>query len=197
MGAYENNGTLTPVELVAFTAFDNTLCWSTLSESNNLGFYIETAKAASGPFSTIGFVEGAGTTTEPQNYSFPFKSEISQQLYRLKQIDFDGSFAYSSVIQVGAMPTNFNLLQNSPNPFSVPNQTTIELQLPEEQRVTLHVYDILGKHVKTLCDRIMPAGISRVYWDGQNAQGRTVSAGTYLYVLNNGKHKLCKSLTVF
>ncbi len=94
------------------------LYWGTLEEQNNRGFEIE--KMSGTNWSTIGFIEGSGTTSEPQSYSFT-DSYLSPGLYkyRLKQIQLDGSFNYSSSIEVDVgMLLEWHLSQNYPNPFN-------------------------------------------------------------------------------
>ena len=97
-----SNEFVIPVELISFSASlsKNTvyLNWATATETNNKGFEIQ-RKSKSGDFKVIGFAEGAGTTTEKQNYSFvdQFLTETIYQ-YRLKQIDFNGSYSYSNSI---------------------------------------------------------------------------------------------------
>ena len=112
-----------PVELTSFTATANgkevILNWSTATETNNSGFSIE-RKSANSDYSEIGFVPGFGTTTEPKSYSYT-DSEVSsgKYTYRLKQIDFDGSYEYSQEVEVEvSAPLEFSLEQNYPNPFN-------------------------------------------------------------------------------
>ena len=104
-GRIENNGIV--------------LSWITASELNNQGFYIEKSSDNIN-WMTIGFVQGKGTTSEKNYYSF-IDNEITSdiQYYRLKQIDFDGSFKYSQVVEVViGIPTEYSLSQNFPNPFN-------------------------------------------------------------------------------
>ncbi|MCK7525628.1 MAG: hypothetical protein MZV64_52510 [Ignavibacteriales bacterium] len=70
---------------------DVILTWNTATEVNNQGFEIQ--RKTTGEFERVGFVEGKGTTTEVQNYLFRDKDLLSgNYTYRLKQMDFDGSF---------------------------------------------------------------------------------------------------------
>lgn len=59
--------------------------------------------------------------------------------------------------------------------------TTIEYDLPEESMVTLTIYDITGREVAKLVDRMSPAGFYKAVWDGRNKRGQPVSSGVYLY----------------
>ncbi len=94
---------IVPVELLSFTASANddkvTLNWTTATETNNKGFEIQRSKKSKlkskKEWEKVGFVEGSGTTTEKQEYSFPDKNITSGKYnYRLKQIDYDGTYKY-------------------------------------------------------------------------------------------------------
>lgn len=78
-------------------------------------------------------------------------------------------------------PEAFALHQNFPNPFNP--ATTIGYALPEEGFVSLRIYDLLGKEVRTLVDDFEFAGMKSVRWDSRDDMGREVSAGLYIYRL--------------
>lgn len=184
-----------PVELASFTASVNgnnvLLNWVTVSEVNNRGFEIERASSlpagkagSTSPlqgWEKIGFVNGNGTTTEMKFYSFIDNYvDVGSYLYRLKQIDFNGTFGYSKTIEAEIVnPENYELSQNFPNPFN-PN-TVIVYHLPIIGAVTLKVFDILGNEVATLVDEYKPAGSYEVEF---NASG--LSSGIYFYKLHSG-----------
>jgi hypothetical protein len=174
-----------PVELTALTAeatrSDVTLNWSTATETNNKGFEIERAvrnNKGTFNFETAGFVQGRGSSTEKNVYSFTEKNlKVGEYNYRLKQIDFDGTFEYSPVINVAIeAPKDYALYQNYPNPFNP--ATIIEFTLPEKSEVTLEVFNMLGEKVVELINGTMDAGYQKF---NLNASGLT--SGTYVYRL--------------
>lgn len=174
-----------PVELVSFTVtpgrFGARLEWKTATETNNAGFDIERADAAAAPSSrkwvSMGFVTGAGTSSVEKCYSFTVGNrESGQAIYRLKQIDRNGDFRYSDEVEAATpvVPTQFALGQNYPNPFNP--STQIDIALPEDSRVSIVVYDIIGREAAVILDETRNAGVSTVTFDA----GRLAS-GVYLY----------------
>lgn len=112
------------VVITSFTATadneDVILNWITSEEFNNEGFEIQRRASSIQNWNSIGFVQGHGTTNQPHSYSFTDQNLIPDSYkYRLKQIDFDGSFSYSEEVQVDiALPLEWRLFQNYPNPFN-------------------------------------------------------------------------------
>lgn len=172
-----------PVEMTSFTAsvVGNAveLKWQTATETNNRGF--EIYKSVSGSsFSKIGFVAGNGTTTEVKSYSFVDRDVRAGENYgyRIKQIDFDGTFEYSKVVNVnGITPSEFSLEQNYPNPFNP--STNIAYSVPVKSDVTLEVYNLIGQKVMTLVQGSVNAGKHVVQMDGSS-----MASGIYLVKLN-------------
>jgi len=171
-----------PVELLAFTASirnsEIRLLWSTASELNNRGFEIERSVSDKDNFVTIGFVDGKGSSTEINYYSFidnPQLSGVNQLYYRLKQVDFDGTYSYSDIVNVSYdVPAEFVLNQNYPNPFNP--STRISYFVPDESFVSIKVYDFLGKEVTTLVNETKPTGSYEITFDASN-----LPSGTYFY----------------
>ncbi len=153
---------------------------------NNYGFEIDRSFDISilpdgkAGWRTIGFREGNGTTTEPQTYSYlDGNLSVGTYKYRLKQIDFDGSFEYSDIVEVEIAPSVFSLSQNYPNPFNP--STTISYQLPVNRYVTLKVYDILGNEVAALVNEQKTAGTYEIEFDATK-----LTSGVYFYSLQAG-----------
>ncbi|NBB86893.1 MAG: T9SS type A sorting domain-containing protein [Bacteroidetes bacterium] len=159
-----------PVELAAFDAqLDGTtvrLTWDTASETNNAGFRIERRQQAS-TWTSIGFIEGHGTTNEPQQYTFvdanlPF--EADSLTYRLRQVDTHGAETLSSEVEVSLpTPERLTLHSNFPNPFH--GRTTIRYELPQAAHIQLDVYDMLGRRIRTLVDARQRAGRQQVQFN--------------------------------
>ena len=193
----ENGGI--PVELINFTAdvIDDRvkLQWSTATETNNMGFEVERAPSVSPPkgetlvWERIGFVDGNGTTTETKSYSFTdCKIVLGKYSYRLKQIDFDGTFEYSNEIEVEIIHSqDFELYQNYPNPFNP--TTTIKYSIPGNDYVKLKVFSLLGEEVKTLVDDYQTRGNYVIVFDGSE-----LSNGIYLYKLETSDFSAFKKL---
>jgi hypothetical protein len=169
-----------PVELTSFTAAANNgvveLNWTTVTEINNQMFEIQ-RQTGENEFFTIGYVEGHGTTTQTQNYSYIDKSvSAGHYSYRLKQIDFDGRYEYSDVVEVEVLPTGFTLQQNYPNPFNP--STSIKYSIPEAGNIKLAVYNLIGEEVAVLVNGVVQAGQYEITFDASN-----LTSGIYLYKL--------------
>ena len=133
---------------------------------------------------TIGFIHGKGTSTEVQSYSFIDENLIpGKYSYRLKQVDFDGRFEYSNIVNVKiGSPLSFELSQNYPNPFNP--TTTINFMLPEKTNVNLKVYNILGSQVAEVLNEVKDAGSYSV-----NFKAQGLSSGIYIYKISTGSGK--------
>ncbi len=183
-----------PVELVSFNATTNgnsvLLNWVTASEVNNRGFEIE-RRYNDNLWSSIGYVSGKGTTSEMQYYSYTDKNlQTGSYTYRLKQLDFDGSYAYSNEVEVDiSAPVVFELSQNYPNPFNP--ATTITYSIPQASQVSLKVFNMLGQEVAILVNGVKDAGVHKVDLDASG-----LSSGIYFYQLEAGSFKQVKKMTL-
>lgn len=171
---------LTPVVSVELTSFKVNysngsvyLQWFTSAEANNYGFEIQ-KRYDNTQFEKIGFVNGFGSTTEENNYSFTDNDLQSYRIYyRLKQIDFNGNFKFSDVVMIeDAVLNEFQLYRNYPNPFNP--STTIKYSLPRQSRIKISLYNILGNLVETLFDGEQTAGIHQLILNAKD-----LSSGVY------------------
>jgi hypothetical protein len=190
---YSEVGTL-PVELTSFTAKQSAngteLRWTTATEVNNFGFEIERAYLLNDntTWKKIGFIRGNGTCNSPKSYSFTESiSTNAKTLYRLKQLDNNGAFKYSSTIEVGSVILKYDLSQNYPNPFNP--STLITYSIPISSNVIVKVYNVLGKLITTLVNENQEAGIYKVNFDA-----KSLSNGIYFYKIQAGSYTAVKKM---
>ncbi|MBI9073225.1 MAG: T9SS type A sorting domain-containing protein [Melioribacteraceae bacterium] len=181
-----------PVELTDFSSIVNqndiTLHWETATEVNNYGFEVERQIIVnSGQFldevwEKIAFIEGNGNSNSSKYYSFEDKNVLAENVnYRLKQIDIDGGFEYSDVIECEIETPELTLLkQNYPNPFNP--QTAIEFTLNRNSFVKLNLYNSNGELISSLVDDDMSAGYHKLLFDISSASMQ-LSSGVYYYQL--------------
>jgi uncharacterized protein (DUF2141 family) len=166
-----------PVELNSFTAGVDgnnvNLMWTTATEKNNAFFELYRNDTR------IGTIQGSGTTTKKHSYSFTDENlKAGTYSYKLFQQDYDGTrkMVGTTEASVGDNPVSFTLDQNYPNPFNP--TTVINYSLPSESFVTLKVYDVMGKEVRTLVNEKKSAGSYNVNFNAEN-----LAAGLYVYQL--------------
>jgi photosystem II stability/assembly factor-like uncharacterized protein len=186
-GVYEYTFEIVPVELTSFTADVSgnnvTLHWSTATETNNSGFSIE-RKGTDGNWQTMGFINGRGNSTITNSYSYTDPNvAYGKYTYRLKQVDYDGSYKYSSEVSIEVLPVNtFTLSQNYPNPFNP--STNLKYSIPSDEYVTLKVFDVLGREVATLVNERQGRGEYTI-----NFNASQLPSGIYYYSITAGSFK--------
>ncbi|MFZ4619341.1 MAG: peptidoglycan DD-metalloendopeptidase family protein [Bacteroidota bacterium] len=174
-----------PVELVEFSATAKDLSvilrWGTATESGNVSFEIQ--RTRNEQWSTIGSVNGHGTSQDAHQYGFTDKLNAGGIYhYRLKQTDVNGSVEYSSEISVivGAVPRELKLYPNYPNPFNP--STTIQFTVPKDVIARLSVFNDLGQRVAELFNGQAIAGtMQQVIFDASS-----LPSGLYFIRLNAG-----------
>ncbi|MCB9207815.1 MAG: T9SS type A sorting domain-containing protein [Ignavibacteriales bacterium] len=190
-----------PVELSTFNvnSVEGTkaqLEWETATEVNNYGFEIERSvvtESAEATWEKVAFVEGHGNSNSPKLYSFTDKNLVggSKFAYRLKQIDIDGTFEYSDVIEVEVLPTKYELFQNYPNPFNP--STNIKFSLPEDAKVNINIYNVLGERVASVLSEELKAGFHQIDFNS-NSAGYQLSSGVYLYTIESKNFSQVKKM---
>lgn len=183
-----SNEDLLPVELTSFEAVavgrDVNLIWETATETENAGFAIERA-GLDGIYTELAFVEGNGTTSEVSNYQFTLADmEFGVFKFRLKQVDFDGTSAYSPEVDLTVeLPDDIVMDPAYPNPFNP--ATTVRFAVKERQMVSLHLYDLQGRLVKSLFEGQLEGGVMKNF----RVDASELTSGTYIVQLRGDELK--------
>ena len=122
--------------------------------------------------------------------------------YRLAAVDHAGNMSeYSSVVDIAVLSIDLDLIpdvyalhQNYPNPFNP--VTTLRYDLPEDAMVSIRIYDVMGRRVKSLVNTTQTAGYRSVRWDATNSFGEPVSAGMYIYMIQAGEFTKTKKMVL-
>ena len=171
-----------PVQLVSFSGVyaNNSikLHWKTVTETNNFGFEIQ--RKSGDNWQALGFVAGSGTVNTPRTYSFCDENPAVRNIYRLKQIDRDGSVEYSGIMEVQSKLTkDFVLQSNYPNP--VVSTTSIPFSILEASNVSAEILDMEGKVItRLLIGDMRLAGQHYLIWDRLDSDRNRVPSGKYL-----------------
>ena len=197
--AFASDSSPLPVELASFEAQTDAeavrLSWATASETNNAGFRIqrkdEGKNGRNGEWTTVGSVEGKGTTAEAQRYRFTdddLPYEADKLTYRLKQVDTDGTENFSDEVVVERGVAEVELLGTYPNPAQ--SQTTVRYALPDKQKATIRLYDVLGRQVQTVLNKKQEGRHQRTLDVG------ALPSGVYFLRLRAGGETETQRLTV-
>lgn len=189
-----DNDTAMPVQLTRFEALADgrtvRLTWATASETNNAGFEVQ--HAIDGAFVPRAFVSGHGTTTQPHTYAFTTSPLVAgTHRFRLKQVDTDGTTSFSPEVRIrveAAAP--YALTAPTPNPTH--STASMTLTVAEPQHVEAVLYDVLGRRVATLYDRVTPAH----HPIPLRVDAQTVPSGLYIVRLRAERFTASRKLTV-
>jgi len=187
MVSFGTTSVLFPTGIYSFAAnsIGNTVKieWETVGEVNGHGFELQRSgvdpDSPGRYWGTIAFFESTGTSNVPEKFSYGDSNiAYGRYSYRLKQVNNYGSFKYSTEVEVevGRAPTSPELSQNYPNPFNP--TTTIRYELPATSRVSLRVFDLLGRQVAELVNGTKRAGAYSVTWNAAS-----LPSGVYVYRL--------------
>lgn len=170
-----------PVELVALEATVDgeatVLKWTTASETDNAGFEVQHQgpEVTDDTWRRVGFVEGQGTTSTPQTYSYRLKDLYpGTHRFRLKQVDLDGTTEFTEVVEADIeLAGTYDIVAPYPNPFR--QRATFALTVAEEQRVEVVAYNQLGQRVATLHSGSLRPNTTHTF----RLDGSRLSSGTY------------------
>ncbi len=151
-----------PVELQELTVQQREqrarLQWTTASETNNAGFYVQTqalsedSTTTASAWTDLGFVEGRGTTDTPQSYQFETdEMEYGAHAFRLRQVDTDGTETTTEPVTVEVQLDQTYAIE-SPYPNPSRQQASLPVTVRETQRVQVILYDMLGRRIATVHD---------------------------------------------
>lgn len=135
--------------------------------------------------SALGY-NGLATGVQVSNISFAGQTAFANLVSNITSGTDDGPST--------SLPTSVELSQNFPNPFNP--TTTISFALPGEGHVTLQIYSIAGRKVRTLYDSQAPAGLSTLEWDAKDDWGKPASSGVYLYKLTSEGKSLTRKMVL-
>jgi hypothetical protein len=200
-----------PVELTSFNVLSTrsdavTLQWVTESEINNLGFILDrrvpgTEWTEIATYITHPELQGQGSVTHQTIYSYTDNTVLSAETYdyRLADVDYDGNKVYHSMTVMGVSPNDvvpetFTLYPAYPNPFNP--TTNIRYDLPENALVSITIYDIMGRSIRSLVNSKQTAGYRSIQWNATNDAGSPVSAGLYLYTIQAGEFRQTKKMVL-
>jgi hypothetical protein len=190
-----------PVELSSFSAEAGpgrvVLTWVTISEAENAGFNIHRSTEENGTYTKLNdeLIPGAGTSTVEHTYTYTDEGLTGGlYFYQLEAVSTTGDAQSLGNLEVRPTPTEFALSSGHPNPMA--NSTEIAFQLPSETRVSLRVYDMAGREVRTLVNENLDAGFYSQNWNGLDANGRSVANGVYFYRMDAGSFNATKKLVV-
>ncbi|MFB6230157.1 MAG: lamin tail domain-containing protein [Salinibacter sp.] len=189
-----NQGTI-PVELTRLhaTVSDETarLAWTTASETNNAGFHVEHRGPGAKDFASTGFVEGAGTTDQPQQYRFRTDPlDPGRHVFRLRQVDLDGTATRSDTVAVRVRLATVAEVEVAPNP--VRTRATVSLRVRAEQEVEVALYDVLGRRVRTVHEGPLTPGRTHTF----RVDAGGLSSGLYLLRADGEQFRRTRRVTV-
>lgn len=199
---------------------DGTTIWSSSVSGNILGIGIlgdlnndalhEVGIATLGNTAYV-FESKAGTELFSYSFGSGGAGTAAECIWTMGDIDGNGSLEFASGSRDGRLiafsggtdvpnvvrnteliPSYFELHQNYPNPFNP--VTTIKYQLPVESKVSLKVFDVLGREVKTLINEFQPAGHFKLEWNGTDSFGNKVTSGIYFYRIETDNYNSVKKM---
>ena len=193
-----NQDSSLPVELDGFNAIPGnskvTLCWTTESETENLGFNLYRGVDRKS-FIVISdqLIQGHGSTSEKHEYSYVDKDVVNgvTYYYKIEDVDYSGTAKMHDIIatatpsgkEESTLAEGFRLQPCFPNPFNP--ETTLRFELGEAADVSVQVYDVLGNLVTTLSNSAYQPGGYRLSWNGRDSHNRLSATGIYFLQISS------------
>jgi len=194
-----------PIQLASFTGTEVNqhfvkLLWTTSTETNNYGIEVQKSAEELAGYETIAgsLFPGYGTSLERHSYAFlDTTASAGIWYYRLKQIDLDGTVHFTGGIRIEvsggvgklSLPGNHALLQNYPNPVNP--SARIRFHVAASGRVSLKVYDLVGREVRTLMEDQLERGSYEMLFDATG-----LSSGMYIYTMRAGTFTASRKLLI-
>ena len=195
-----------PIELSVFNAKVEgpyvTLKWTTLSELNNLGFYVLRSETEEGEYVQVsGLINGAGTSVEEHHYAFVDTNVVKGATfwYKLKQVDKDGRFELYGPIKIvltgvsetlrPLFPQKSTLVCNYPNPFNPGTRILFAINGQKSIETRIFIYNILGRRICALLHELLFPGEYEYKWDGIDEHGNQVPSGIYFCCMKTAEEQ--------
>jgi YVTN family beta-propeller protein len=192
------------VELTTFTGKYThkgvVLTWKTESEEDNFLWKVD-RKDGSGEWETVGSVPSGGNSPSGHRYEFIDGEVLPEKTYtyRLGDVNSEGNCTWRMEVVVYTRdyerPKVFALGKNYPNPFT--SRTTVQYQVPRKAEVSIDIYDVSGRLVKSLVRGTHNPGYYQVIWNGDNDQKRTVASGLYFCRMSAGSYTKIRRMLRF
>lgn len=164
------------------------ICWKTESEVESQGFHIMRSENQNGPYRRItpDLIPGRGNSSTGMSYEYRDEDVLvnREYWYQIHEINTRGEIQVLAMMKViteetGTVPEEFRLFNNYPNPFNPSTTIHYSVNYTPRIRILLQIYDMLGKKVATLVDRVDLPGNYFVDWDGCDNCGDEVPSGPY------------------
>jgi hypothetical protein len=174
--------------------------WATQSEVNNLGFFIWRADQVDGEYVQVTnqLIAGLGNSSTGSEYSFVDGNVGSKSVYwyKIEEISTTGESEFLGPISVMSnfIPDEFALAQNYPNPFNP--VTTIVYDVPAQSDVTIRIFSLLGKQVKTIFNEKQSPGRFELEWNGTDDTGRKLASGVYFLRMDADGFTQMRKMTI-
>ena len=167
------------------------------SDEEDFQYFILEKSTTNPPFADLETFETVDTSYIDQEYTV---NEVNY--YRLAAVDHAGNISdYSEVVEAAVLsideemiPDVYALHQNYPNPFNP--VTTLRYDLPEDATVSIIIYDVMGRKVRSLINTTQSAGYRSIRWNATNDHGAPVSAGMYIYMIRAGNFTKTKKMVL-